>query len=293
MTNIKQAGKQVIAHLYYENYMKRVRRNWPLVDVCSVNQTISMLQNTDHSLVRFGDGELTFIRGRNLQLQNSNRELQKRLADILGYSHDGLVVSVQDIFNGLNSFVPASRSFWEDHFFFYHEYYERLCRHDREYANSLFSRCYITRADKSRCGEWFSQIRKIWEGKDVVVVEGTRTHNGVDNDLLSLCSSVERILIPPANAFDAYDRILGACLKFPSDRLFLISAGASAKPLTEDLFLKDYRVIDIGNLDMEYCWFLMNAREKVAIQKHSIVGREANRKAGYLQYLDEIRQEIQ
>ena len=107
MTNIKQAGKQVIAHLYYENYMKRVRRNWPLVDVCSVNQTISMLQNTDHSLVRFGDGELTFIRGRNLQLQNSNRELQKRLADILGYSHDGLVVSVQDIFNGLNSFVPA------------------------------------------------------------------------------------------------------------------------------------------------------------------------------------------
>ena len=62
MTNIKQAGKQVIAHLYYENYMKRVRRDGPLVDVCSVSQTISMLQTTDHSLVRFGDGELTFIR---------------------------------------------------------------------------------------------------------------------------------------------------------------------------------------------------------------------------------------
>ena len=86
MTNIKQAGKQVIAHLYYENYMKRVRRNWPLVDVCSVNQTISMLQNTDHSLVRFGDGELTFIRGRNLQLQNSNREefLRACLQIVLG-----------------------------------------------------------------------------------------------------------------------------------------------------------------------------------------------------------------
>ena len=63
-------------------------------------------------------------------------------------------------------------------------------------------------------------------------------------------------------------------------------------PLTEDLFLKGYRVIDIGNLDMEYSWFLMNAKEKIAIPKHSIVGIEANRKAGYLQYLDEIRQEI-
>ena len=292
MNNFKDRVKQSIAHQYYQRYMSTVQHNGPMIRVQSVDETIMMLQNTDHSLVRFGDGELTFIRGRNLQLQNSNRELQKRLADILGYTHDGLVVSVQDIFNGLDFYVPASKRFWEDHFLFYHKYYNKLCSHDRTYANTLFSRCYITREDKNVCDGWFQEIKMIWKGKKVVVVEGTRTHNGVDNDLLSLCSSVERILIPPANAFNAYDRILAASCAFPSDRLFLISAGACAKPLTEDLFLKGYRVIDIGNLDMEYSWFLMNAKEKIAIPKHSIVGIEANRKAGYLQYLDEIRQEI-
>ena len=151
MNNFKDRVKQSIAHQYYQRYMSTVQHNGPMIRVQSVDETIMMLQNTDHSLVRFGDGELTFIRGRNLQLQNSNRELQKRLAGILGYTHDGLVVSVQDIFNGLDFYVPASKRFWEDHFLFYHKYYNKLCSHDRTYANTLFSRCYITREDKNVC----------------------------------------------------------------------------------------------------------------------------------------------
>ena len=63
------------------------------------------------------------------------------------------------------------------------------------------------------------------------------------------------------------------CLKFDQDKLFLFALGVTAKALVEEMFLKGYRVIDIGNLDMEYEWFLRKAVKKEPIPKHSIVGR--------------------
>jgi len=55
-----------------------------------------------------------------------------------------------------------------------------------------------------------------------------------------------------------FRKILDGCRKFPKDRLFLLSLGVTAKFLAEDLYRDGYRVIDIGNLDMEYEWFLQN-----------------------------------
>ena len=70
--------------------------------------------------------------------------------------------------------------------------------------------------------------------------------------------------------------------------MFLISLGVAAKFLAEKLFLEGYRALDIGNLDMEYEWYLRGAVEKEEIAKHSIVGEEANRSAGYDVYLSQI-----
>ena len=62
----------------------------------------------------------------------------------------------------------------------------------------------------------------------------------------------------------------------------------TAKALVEEMFLKGYRVIDIGNLDMEYEWYLRKATKKEPIPKHSVVGKEANERAGYGEYLSQI-----
>ena len=46
-------------------------------------------------------------------------------------------------------------------------------------------------------------------------------------------------------------------------KLLLVSMGACAKALTYDLYLDGYQVIDVGNLDIEYEWFLRGANEFV------------------------------
>ena len=144
-------------------------------------------------------------------------------------------------------------------------------------------------ADKSQCAMQFEKIRQIWKDRDVVVVEGVSTHNGVGNDLLDTAKSVERILGPAKNAYLKIEDIYNACIQCPKDKLILVSLGAAAKPLVERLFLQGYRVLDIGNLDMEYEWFLMKADSKVKLAKHEIIGEAANKEAGYDEYLSQIK----
>lgn len=146
----------------------------------------------------------------------------------------------------------------------------------------------MTLTDKSLSGGWFEKFRHVFAGKDLVMVEGCTAHNGVGNDLFSEAASVQRIVCPSSNAYRVRDRILEECLKFERDKLFLFALGVTAKALVEEMFLKGYRVIDIGNLDMEYEWYLRGAVKKEPIPKHSIVGEEANRKAGYEKYLSQI-----
>lgn len=129
-------------------------------------------------------------------------------------------------------------------------------------------------------------------GKDIVVVEGTRTHNGVGNDLFELAGSVERIICPSSNAMRVLDKIIEACSSYSTDGLFLLSLGITAKFVAEELFLKGYRVIDIGNLDMEYEWYLQGSVDKVSLPKHGVEGKEANLAAGYTEYLEQIKREL-
>ena len=96
---------------------------------------------------------------------------------------------------------------------------------------------------------------------------------------------MRRILCPAENAGDFQAEILTACLEMPSDALFLLSLGPAAKLLAQDLFHAGRRVFDIGNLDMEYEWFLQGAKEKVKLQKHAVRGIEENERAGYTEYL--------
>lgn len=264
------------------------------IQVHTIDGTIDELLNTDKSMVRFGDGEIVMIKGVDLMLQQASPEIGKGLAEILTYRNEGLMVTIPDIFRTLSDHRKESRQFWRDHLLFNRKTYERYCSKDRIYGSTFVSRCYYFAKDRGRCDGWFAKIRKIWENRDIVIVEGTRTHNGVGNDLFDTARSIERIICPPSNAYGALPEILRACEQYDKDRLFLLSVGVAAKFLAVELFQRGYRVLDIGNMDMEYEWYLRQAPDKVTLEKHSIVGDEANRQAAardeaYARYLEQVK----
>lgn len=56
--------------------------------------------------------------------------------------------------------------------------------------------------------EYINALRSIWDGRDVLIVEGELSRIGVGNDLFDGCHSIHRILCPKTNAFNRYDEIL-------------------------------------------------------------------------------------
>ena len=285
---MKEKIKAVLADISY-----RLRRNKTKIRVMTIDETLDELLNTEKSLVRFGDGEIVMIRGKSLYFQKYMPMLSQRLAEILEYREDGLMVAIPDIFNGLSQYRKSGRQFWKDHLLFFGRVYDRHCNLHKTYGNAYVSRPYFNFADQNRAAGWFSKIRKLWEGKDVIVVEGAGTHNGAGNDLLDGAARVRRILCPAQNAGEKLEEIRNACLEMPQDSLYLLSLGPAAKLLAEDLFHSGRRVIDIGNLDMEYEWFLRGAQEKVKLEKHSVFGKQANLEAGYGRYWQEVVWEIE
>lgn len=283
---MKQEYKDIIAQAVYSLYKKGILKN--KLKVMSIDETIDELIQKEKSLIRFGDGEITVIRGRGLKLQIYTEELAKDLKRILGYQHEKLLIAIPDIFEGVEYFPQASRQFWKDHLLFGRKVYQKYCDTEKHYGNSFISRCYYLYQNPEQSGKYFSKMKDIWKDKDIVLVEGEKSHSGVGNDLFSTALSVRRILGPAQDAYSRIDLILEECRKYPDNTLFLLALGAAAKPLGEKLFLEGYRVIDIGNLDLEYEWYLRGASGKIEIEKYNIVGEEANRKAGYTEYLEQI-----
>lgn len=289
---MKQKCKDILAAVVYFLYEKGILRN--RIKVHTIDETIDELLQTEKSMVRFGDGEIVMVKGVDLVLQKASAEIADGLKEILSYPYDDLMVMLPGIFDGLSDHRKDNRKFWRDHLLFCRKTYETYCNPNRVYYNSLVSRCYYFLEDRTPCGAWFAKIRKIWENRDVVIVEGSRTHNGVGNDLFTTAKSIERIICPPSDAYGSIPAILEICSGYEKDRLFLLSLGVAAKFLTVSLFRQGYRVLDIGNLDLEYEWYVRRASGKCELEKHAIVGEEANREAAardeaYAAYLAQVK----
>ena len=285
---IKDFVKKICVDLSFGLYQRGILKMSHPIDVMSIEDTIAELANSDKSLVRFGDGELVMMKGKGIHFQNSDEKLAEDLRRIIQLDEPGLMVAIQDIFGTLQLYRKESQDFWKEHLLFYRKYYEQYCRAGKKYAAAYFSRCYITMGDKSKCDKWFASIREIWKDKDVILIEGATTHNGVGNDLFSGCRSVKRIICPSVNAYGKLDKIKEECMKQDPKSLFLVSLGPTAKPLVEYLYFNNRRAIDIGQIDFEYEMFLAGATKKLHLPKHDLLTEEDNRKKGLDKYLDEI-----
>lgn len=227
----------------------------------SIEESIKELVEGKKSMARFGDGEFAIMSNEERQaFQHMDEKLADRLKEVIACEEDGILIGIADNYGSLEKYNDGGRqgirlymtegvrkAHW------------RFLNKDRIYHNAYISRPYalyadnITDAPKHR----FENLKRIWEGRKVVFVEGTLTRLGVGNDLFDNAAQIQRIEAPPVNSFDKYDEILAAALKFAEkDTLFLIALGPTAGVLAYDLYRAGYQAIDIGHVDLEYEWFL-------------------------------------
>ena len=202
----------VVAQIFYCLYRFGIRKN--KIKVHSIEETIEELCNSNKSMVRFGDGEILIIRGKNLKLQDSETELSEALQRIISFEHEDLMVTISNIFGDLSIYRKESQKFWKSHLLFERKVYDKYCRTDKIYYDTFVSRFYYAFKSKDKCGQWVEAIKRIWENKDIVIVEGERTHNGVGNDFFVTAKTIERIIVPANNA-------VSSCMPLCKTEIFL------------------------------------------------------------------------
>lgn len=230
-------------------------------NVASVEETLENIVHHGKSIARYGDGEFSTIYGRVRHKFQTERDdkLAKRLLEVLHSEDDKLMIAIADNYGSLDRYSEQAkreiryymtRAVRKEHL--------RILQQDRRYYNAYVTRPYVMYNDvQTECPRVrFERLKKIWEKRNCIFVEGKFTALGIGNDLFSCVKGIGRIICPAENAFQAYDKILECCLSQSKDKLFLLALGPTAAVLAYDLCNEGYQAVDIGHIDLEYEWFL-------------------------------------
>lgn len=245
-------------------------------DVASVEETINELANGNISIARFGDGEIKLVAGKDISFQKATPFVVSKLREVLSCDVDGLLVGVADIFGDRSRYSEKANLYWKKHLNRYRCVWYRYLIKGKKYYNASMTRQYISLKDRSQGATVYEKMKRIWTDKDIIFIEGEKSRLGVGNDLFANAKSIRRILAPSTQAFEKYDEILSEALKYDKKTLFLIALGPAATALAYDLHMKGYCAIDIGHVDVEYEWLLMNATEKMPIKNKMVFEASGN-----------------
>lgn len=236
-----------------------------------IEDTIDDIVNERKSMARFGDGEFALMTGEaRHKFQHADEQLAIRLQEVIRSEENGMLIAIADNYGNLDKYNSNQR--WEIRSYMSEEHRKQhfqFLNMERKYHNAYISRPYAMYVDNRTDAPYhrFQRLRRIWEGRDVIFVEGSLTRMGVGNDLFDNAAQIRRIIAPPVNAFDKYNEILKASLEYAdADTLFLIALGPVAGVLAYDLYHSGYQALDIGHLDLEYEWYLKGEGDRCEVK---------------------------
>ncbi len=238
--------------------------------ICSGEIAIDKIVNEGKSLARFGDGEFSAIAGRvrhRFQTQ-VDEELKQRLLEVLHSEEENLLIGIANNYGSLKAYNEQARREIRCYMNpIVRKEHLQLLEEEKVYYDAYVTRPYVMYADNqtNAPAKRFENLKRIWDKRDCIFVEGRYTGLGVGNDLFDTAASVKRIVGPAENAFSKYEQILDCCLKQPKDSLFLLALGPTATVLAYDLCRAGYQAVDIGHIDLEYEWFLKGEGRRTVI----------------------------
>jgi glycosyltransferase family protein len=251
-----------------EAYVFLITRTAGGPTVLSREKTVEKLLNDQCSMSRFGDGELALTRGWGIRFQSANAALTARLKEILRSNLESHIVCLPGL--DFTRFENRPGRFWKKFYAANIFWILKLIDQNKPYYETHITRPYMDLIDKAGAGQRFTQLRKLWNDREIVVVEGKESKLGMGNDLFDNTRSIERVLAPNKNAFDVYQDILAEVTAHPKSKLILIALGPTATVLAYDLARLGYQALDLGHVDIEYEWYRMGVTRKVQVEgKHT------------------------
>lgn len=236
-------------------------------------ELLELIREKRASLCRFGDGEFEIMLGNKRSwFQSINSGLAQRLKNILHSDDSNIIIAVADNYGNLEKYTEPSadtiRSYLKPE---KRKQHMDLLNLNKIYYDAYVSRPYIIYKDKGNARKVFEMYGRIFEGRDVLIVEGQHTKSGYKNDLFNNAKKISRILCPDYDAYLYYDDIYNSVIKnADKDALIIISLGPAATVLAYDLAKKGYQALDFGQMDNEYEWYKRKCSKREVISGKSV-----------------------
>lgn len=233
-----------------------VRRFGKPLNIMTSTETIEYIINNKCSIARYGDGEFFYMTAcRSIGFQRFDKQLQIKLKQVLNSTNPNLLLCLS---NRLAIVDNAERKklseYWQESLKQNLYSWTRLLSKKRIYGDANLSRLTSTSGLEDTL-DFVAHIKKCWENRNVIMVEGDKTRFGVGNVLFDGVKTLRRILGPSESAFDYYEQLLSECLlvsKNIEDPLVIIALGPTATVLASDLANNNVQALDIGHLDICY-----------------------------------------
>lgn len=266
--NIKHFIEYAFYHVQYIFIKKKKYK------ILSDIETVNKIVNEHKSMARFGDGEFKWIIGMKQEnFQEDDPILTQKLIKVLCENNDHILIGIPSFINDMSKYSLNAKKYWT---WFLLKSYKKICKYlnvNKVYCDSYITRPYldIKNKNKNDVKARYENLKRIWNLKNIIIIEGKYSRLGLGNDLFDNAESIRRIVCPPQNAFRIYDKIKTTIMECNKDNLFILSLGPTATVLAYELSMEGYQCIDIGHIDIEYMWFLNGA-----VRKEKINGKHVN-----------------
>lgn len=264
---LERTLKARIDNVGYEIIDRYNRNLYQYPKMGPTEEAVDKIVNERCSMVRYGDGEFEIMAGKEgLVYQNYSPELANRLLEILSSKEETLLIGIANNYGNLDMFTDDTadgiRSYMKEDI---RRFHMSVLDCDRVYYDAYMFKSYFPYKDREDTWKRVAMVKKIWDGRDVILIEGDKTRAGYGNDLFDNVRSLRRLLCPTKNAFDKYGEILKEASELKKDYLILVVLGAVSNLLVFDLMKRGFQAVDIGQIDMDYEWYLVGAKKRVPI----------------------------
>lgn len=265
-------------------------------------ETVREIVREKKSISRFGDGEMNLIlKEKGIGFQKYNSNLKRELVQTLQGSTENLI-----------AFPHALKGTKRDRFFVKTFWWSYLVRNfskvtkifklsNRDvFYDASFTRIITELKNKRQIDNVVYLVKKIWDNKDIILIEGEGTRFGVGNGLLNTAKSVHRIVAPEKDAYEVIEKLEVSTLKLISEFenseniIVLLALGPTATVLSSRLSTR-VQAIDIGHFDLQYEFFKRNSYDAVDVENkydnESYLGNHVTDEKDE-QYLSEIYKKV-
>lgn len=264
LENIFSARVDNVGYEIIDKYRKGL---YQYPQIGAAEEAVDKIINEKCSFVRYGDGEFEIMAGKErLIYQNYNPVLAKRLLEVISSEREKLLIGIANNYGNLDMYTEDSadgiRIYMKDEV---RKYHMSVLKKDKIYYDAYIFKSYFPYKNREDTWKRVALVKRIWEGRNIVIIEGKETRTGYGNDLFDNARSLRRVLCPMKNVFDKYQEVFNAASRLEKDCLILVVLGPVSNLLVYDLMEMGYQAVDIGQIDMDYEWYRAGAKKRAPI----------------------------